>query len=197
MNTKKIILTVATMATMAIIVACGNRQQAANSKAQAFDSLTIEIDSIGVALTLHADYPSTDTLLQRCLAEWVADNMFDIEDEQGNIYKPAYQGDIRAYLQRCAQERWNQLRADIYDVEPDPEGDSPSPEELMAHVEQDGLSLTTYEMNFNKVLENDSLVGWECTYNIYANLAAHPIYGTRSMTVNKLNSQVRTNRSDD
>ena len=82
---------------MGLMAACTNKPaQGDNETAGPYDSLTVHIDSIGVMMTLKTDIPTQDTLLHRSLAQFVADNMFYTEDEEGNVVRPEYQGDIRA-----------------------------------------------------------------------------------------------------
>ena len=95
--------------------------------------ISITIDSLQINLTLKADIGQVDADYQRQLAQFVAEEMFLEDDEQTKM--PAYQGDMKAFLQTCAKMKWEELKEQTYQFSLY-EGDSevPTEEEIKAYV---------------------------------------------------------------
>ena len=175
---------------------CGCSNQSGTTVAEQsepFDSLTIQMDSMAVALTLSVDYPSTDTLLQHFLAGYVADMMLVVEDGEGNIAKPDYDDDLVDFLQRCARQRWSELLAD---AEGEPAGggvDNPDANSEIPSLEELGdmgeAYLTVYNMTFRKVYEDSLYISWQRDYDINAAGAAYVLFGTNGITVAKADAK--------
>ena len=190
--TKKGIITVLVAALMS---ACTTKQQASDDGGRlAFDSLSIAIDSMAVALTISIDYPTADEQLQHFLAEYVSDMMLVAEDGQAGIAKPDDNADLPDFLQQCARQRWSELLADAggeptsatAPAGPDDDSEIPSLEEL---DELGEAHLTTYSMTFRKVYEDDQYVSWQRDYDICAAGAPYILLGTNGITVAKADAR--------
>lgn len=153
------------------------------------DMLTFEIDSIGIKTMLSIDGVPDDSLLQRRLAERVADVIFYTEDDEAVVAKPAYEGDFNAYLQACLRQRWGELWTDIYDYEPDADGDLLTPQEKADDAEENGISYSNYEQTLSKTAETDSLITWQGEYNLFHDNAAYPVIYDCTITVSKADGQ--------
>lgn len=153
------------------------------------DSLIIEIDSVGIQTSLKVDYPIQDTMLQRCLAQCVADMIFYTEDEEAVIVKPNYGGDFKAFLQACMEQRWKELWTDIYDYEADPDGDIPTPQEKAEDAKENDIVFSNYEQTFVKIGEDDHTITWKADYNLFHDNSAYPSMYTAKVTLNKANGE--------
>ena len=159
-----------------------------------FDSLTIEVDSMAVSMTLRVYGSADDSLSKSLLAQYVNETLFFMEDENGNIIRPAYEGNLRAFLQTCAQQKWEEMKNDTFgtpdEEEADEDSDIPTVEELAEEAIRDSMSLSTYEINYTKAYETDSLVTWTSEYNFYIHATAHPSFGGTGLTFRKADGQI-------
>ena len=183
---KKLIIFVLLMGLMA---ACTNKPaQGDNETAGPYDSLTVQIDSIGVMMTLKTDVPTQDTLLHRSLAQFVADNMFYTEDEEGNVVRPEYQGDIRAFLKTCAQQKWSEVENATYEGFPETLADDDeglTRADMREQAVADSMALSDCNIMVRLTDDNDSLATWQ--FDILVNIynTAHPSTRTETITLRK------------
>lgn len=170
-----------------VLCACGSRTEvSAVSGDEPFDSLTIEIDSMAVSMTMKIIGTADDTLARRCLAQFVGETMFFMEDDDGHIIRPAYEGSLRNYLRACAHQKWEELRDDTFGRPDggDEPSEMPSPAELVAGLEDDAC-LSSYLIIYNKVYDSDDYVSWAGNYDFYVQGTAHPSYGGTGVTFRK------------
>lgn len=186
MDSKKLNILVLLFAIL--MTACTTKPAATTNDGNASDTLKIEIDSIGVALTLTLDQVPQDTLQQRFLADFVAKQMFATEDEEATVQLPTYEGDLHAFLNVCALQRWAELEKDTYQGfsnESDTEEDGVTLDEMKQMAQENSMSMSTYSITFSKVSENDSLITWTCDYDFYVYNTAHPSSGSSEITFKK------------
>jgi len=173
---------------LALLAACSTKtsQTLADDEVHT-DSLTIEVDSMAVAVTLKVDGIAIDSLLRSSLAAFVGSQMFSMDDEGGNTQQPVYEGNLTDFLQACAQQKWNELKEQTFPLKPeDEEADTeiPTPEELLEGLEE-STCLSSYLIEFQKVYETDSFVSWTSRYDFYVNSTAHPSQGGAGITIRK------------
>lgn len=162
-----------------------------NAAGDSIDSLTFIMDSIGISMTFKADYPVADTLLQRSLAQIVAERMFSQEDADAHVSLPAYEGNIRAFLTACARLKWREVESSTYcgfpeaqeEIDANPDNDGMTRAEMRELVVSDSMSLSSCDVTFRLVNYNDSLATWKYDYLIYIYNTAHPSQGTDSITL--------------
>lgn len=175
------------------VAACGCSSQMSKTSAEPFepfDSLTIEVDSMAIAVTLKICASPADTLMQRCLARFVGEQLFFMTDDDDNLIKPAYKGNLRTYLKACAAQKWDELRNDAFgNTAADEEGDGLTPEELAQEARKDSMWLSSYLMDFQQVYETNDYISWACHYDISVSTAAHPSFGGTGITVRKADGQ--------
>ena len=182
----KKILTLGTLM-LTMLTACHQKTAGVSAAAgDSFDSLTVDIDSMGVSMTLKIYGTPGDTLMKHCLAQYVGDRLFFADDEEPIVHKPDYDGQLRTFLYACTRQKWDELKYLTFPPRPEGEDNSeiPTPEELLDGLGDDAC-LTSYYVEFQKVYETDSIVSWTCQYSVYVNATAHPSGGFSGITFSK------------
>ncbi len=191
-------LLIVTMLT-ALFAACNPKPAPTkNADEDAIDSLTVNIDSIGVAMTFKADYPVADTLLQRSLAQVVAERMFSQENADAHVSLPTYEGHIQAFLTACARQKWREVESITYsgfpetqeEIDADPDNDGMTRAEMREQAVADSMALSSCDVTFRLLNYNDSLATWQYDYLIYIYNTAHPSQGTESITLRRTDGSV-------
>lgn len=163
----------------AVLTACFHAPVTTADADATADTLTIEVDSMAVSAMLTFDNLPADTLLQRCLAQFVGQTMFFDDDAGEAVDVPAFAGDLPAYLDACAHKKWDELFAATFPAEDyEEDADVPTPEELVAMAVEDSASLTAYQMDYRQVYATDSVVSWACHYDFFVHNTAHPSFGS-------------------
>ena len=184
-----------------LTTACTNRQATGTEDNDTLcgDSLCIEIDSIGVSVHFTAHLSESDTLFERALATFLSQQLFF--DEEGTpicAEPPTYNCDYKAFLQACAQQKWQELEHDTFTGYPeeleDPEMEgltaAEAREEAARASEEEDVYLSMANYTLRRVSENDSLVSWQYDYILNLAGTAHPSLGTSSITLRKADGTI-------
>ena len=173
----------------------------------------IETDSLGVDMMLRYDLTDAKPLVQRCLSDFVARQLFFAEDGETAVAAPSYGGDLKAFFRDCVRQKWEELRdatfstpgetgedseipsaeeeSEIPSTEEDSEipsaeedSEIPSAEELLEYMDDDA-SLSSGLMELHNVYETDSLVSWTSRYEVFVQGSAQPSYRAAGITIRK------------
>ena len=175
--------------TALLLMACGSQSTTGGSDyPDNYDSLVIQIDSIGVLMTFKVDYPVNDTVLQHQLASQIAGKFFYTEDDEAVVVIPPYEGDFRKFLQACAFQRWNELANNTYEDFPEAVGEEEegiSRSEMQSMATEQKLSLSSCEMLVRHEAVADGEATWTTMRYWHVNNTAHPSIDEDTIKLNK------------
>lgn len=171
------------MAVLTAIGACSQKggEYPSGQVATATDSLTVQRDSLCIAVTLKTHFTAADTAMQHSLALFLAEQVFYVDDPEATpIVPPPYNGSFEGYLQACVARRWQELHTDIFANGPT-DDELPTPEQLA----DDSVSLATCELVCHKAFETDDLITWVSSSYLHVSATAYPSLNEAGITIRK------------
>ena len=171
---------------------CGEADTS-NAGETAFDT-EIEIDSMGVSMTLRSDATAAEPLVQERLSGFVSRQLFCTEDGEAGIAAPSYGGNLTAFpsyggnltafLHDCVRLKWEELRDATFSGSGEEDSEIPSADEMMEYTADDAR-LTSGLLELRKVYETDSLVSWASRCEVFVQASAHPSFRAGGITIRK------------
>ena len=146
---------------------------------------TVRVDRHGVAVELFCEVPADDAALAQSVAAYLRKHIF-IDDE--NPETPAFEGDFLAFLEACAERKWEYLERDTYAdfpaTLPDDADEGLTADDMRAAAEE-GAAYSSYSLRCDPVEETDETITWCVSYCLYLYDTAHPSTGEETVTFHR------------